>query len=80
MTIGTKFTVHKGKRYKATVTLTGFEQFASNGMVADRITKLGFSDVAVTGSGSKRSATGRWTGADTTVEIDPHLSDIVEVA
>jgi hypothetical protein len=74
-----KFTVHHGKSYKAKVTLSGIEQFASNEMIAGRLTQIGFTDVTVTGGGRTRSASGRWTGPDTTVELDPHLSDIVEV-
>jgi hypothetical protein len=76
----TTVTVHHGKHYEATVTLSGLEQLASNSTVAGRLTQLGFTDVAVTGSGKTRSASGLWNGADTTVEIDPHLSNIVEVA
>jgi hypothetical protein len=74
------FTVHHGKHYKATVALSGLEQLASNSTVAGRLTQLGFSDVTVTGSGKTRSAAGLWNGADTTVEINSHLSNIVEVA
>jgi hypothetical protein len=35
-------TVHHGHTYSATVTLKGFEVFASNGTVADTLTALGF--------------------------------------
>jgi hypothetical protein len=73
------FTVHHGRRYRATITLNGFEQFASNNMVADQLTKYGFANVTVSGSGAKRVAEGLWTGPDTTAQIDPHLSHIVEL-
>jgi hypothetical protein len=80
MAKGGTITVHHNKRYRATVTLTGLQQFATNDMVASEFAKYGFADVKVTGSGSQRHAEGRWTGPDTTAEIDPHLSQIVEIA
>jgi hypothetical protein len=74
------FTVRHGRRYAATVALTGFEQFASNDDVADRLKQYGFIDVVVTGGGSTRRAEATWNGADTTAQIDSHLRDVVEVA
>jgi subtilisin family serine protease len=73
------FTVHHGKYYRATITLNGIEQFASNGMIADKMTQYGFANVTVTGSGATRIAEGLWTGPDTTAQIDPHLSNVVEL-
>jgi C1A family cysteine protease len=75
------FTVQHGKRYQATVTLNWFEQqVTTNEAIAGQLAKLGFSNVVVTGTGATRQAAGTWTGADTTEQIDPHLSNIVEVA
>jgi len=75
------FTVHHGKRYRATITLSWLEQqFATNGMIAGQFAQLGFTEVAVTGDGATRRATGLWKGADTTVALDPHLSDVIELA
>jgi subtilisin family serine protease len=73
------FTVHHGRRYRATIVLSGFEVFAGNDMIAGLLTDRGFIDVTVAGSGSRRQAEGTWNGADTTAEIDPHLTDIVEL-
>lgn len=74
-------TVHHGKRYQATITLSWLEQqFAANGMIAGQFAQLGFTEVAVTGDGATRRATGRWMGADTTVALDPHLSGVIELA
>lgn len=74
------FTVHQGKRYQATVTLNWFEQqVATNETIAGQLATLGFSKVVVTGSGATRQAAGTWTGPDTTEQIDPHLSNIVEI-
>jgi len=73
------FTVRHGKRYQATVTLNWFEQqVATNETIAGQLAKLGFSSVTVTGTGATRQVAGTWMGADTTAQIDAHLSNIVE--
>jgi len=73
------FTVLQGHRYSASVTLSGFEQLASDSMIADKLTQLGFQGVTVTGSGGTRQAMGVWTGPDTTAQLDPHLTDITDL-
>jgi hypothetical protein len=75
-----KFTVHQGRRYKAVVTLSGFEQMvATNDAIKSKLTDCGFKDVTVKGDGAKRTAEGIWAKADTSAELDPHLSNIVEL-
>jgi Thermolysin metallopeptidase, alpha-helical domain/Thermolysin metallopeptidase, catalytic domain len=73
-------TVRHGHRYAATVVPSGFEQFASNSDIADRLKRYGFVDVVVTGSGSTRRAEATWNGTDTTAQLDSHLRDITEIA
>jgi hypothetical protein len=74
------YTVHHGRRYRATITLTGFlEPLASNEMIVERLTQIGFDHVVVSGSGPVREAVGRWTGQDTTAQLDPRLSHVVEL-
>ena len=72
------FTVRNGHRYRATLSLSGFEQFASNDMVASKLQGVGFSNVAVSGSGT-RIAEGTWTGPDTTAQLDLHIVNVVEI-
>jgi kumamolisin len=72
-------TVHQGHRYSATVILMGLEQLASNPTVTDRLTQIGFRDVTVTGAGGTRQARGLWTGPDTTVQLDPHLTNVIDL-
>ena len=74
------FTMRQGHRYAATIVVSGLEQLASNGDIADRLKQYGFVDVVVTGSGSTRRAEATWNGPDTTAQLDNHLRDITEVA
>lgn len=74
-----RFTVHKGKRYQATINLGLVQSLASNDMVADKFREAGFSDVSVTGSGRKRKATGSWSDEDTTAEIPDEVGHIEQI-
>ena len=71
-----RFTVEKGKRYEATITLGLLQSVASNDMVADRFREVGFSDVAVSGSGRTRHATGLWSHDDASAEVPSEVSEI----
>jgi Thermolysin metallopeptidase, alpha-helical domain/Thermolysin metallopeptidase, catalytic domain len=73
------FTIRHGHRYAATVVLSGVEQFSSDDDIANRLKQYGFIDVVVTGSGLTRRAEATWNDTDTTVQVDSHLRDIVEV-
>jgi hypothetical protein len=73
------FTVQQGKRYRATIALSGIERWASNEMIADRLRTAGFSEVTVSGVGTARVAEGLWPGADATAEMPAQVSDVVEV-
>ncbi len=72
------YTVQKGKWYMARVELTGFNRFASNSMVADRLRYVGFTQVYVEGSGRLRLALAYWSSDDTTAERPIEIVNIVE--
>ena len=74
------FTVEKGKRYKATITLGLLQSVASNEMVADRLREAGFTDVSVAGSGRTRTATGLWSGDTVSGAIPDEITDITMLA
>lgn len=73
------FTVKKGKRYRADISLGFFEQVASNDMIAGMLQKAGFSDVAVSGSGGARKAEATWPGKDTTADMPAQVVSAVEI-
>ena len=76
-----KFVLHKNKRYRATVLLSGLEVFASNDRVATEFTELGFKNANVTGSGGTRKGEALWPTEDRSVAmpLDPHLRDVTEL-
>jgi hypothetical protein len=73
-----EYTVRKGKWYIARIALSGFNRFATNGMVAARLEDAGFINVRVEGSGGIRLATGYWPSDDATAEQPVEIVDIVE--
>jgi hypothetical protein len=74
-----QFTVKRGRRYQATLSLGLLESFASNDMVADRLRTAGFSEVDVEGTGASRSARALWANDDATAEMPPQVLSVTEI-
>jgi hypothetical protein len=74
-----KFTVRKGRRYRATIGLTGLKRLASNETIAEVLRKVGFTEVRVEGSGRTRYATALWPKADATADIPPEVEKVEEM-
>ena len=51
-----KFTVHQGRRYRAIIMLSWWEQIATNEKIAKMLREVGFTEVGVTGDGHMREA------------------------
>ncbi len=70
------YTLETGRRYQARISLGLLQSVASNDMVADRLREAGFDDVAVTGSGRTRTATGLWSRDSISGAVPSDISDI----
>jgi subtilisin family serine protease len=76
---GTLYTVHRGRRYRATVTLGFPGLLADNATVESFVAHYGFTNVHATGSGSVRQVVALWPGPDMTAPLDPRLSNVTEL-
>lgn len=74
-----KYTVRKGKRYRATIRLGLFKSVASNEQVADQFRAAGFTEVIVSGSGRERRGKGLWPHPDATAEVPDEIASVEEI-
>jgi hypothetical protein len=74
-----KFTVRKGRRYRATIKLTGLKRLASNGTIAGLLARAGFAEIVVEGSGGTRYAKALWPKDDASAEIPPEIVTVEEI-
>ena len=75
-----EFTVRRGQRYRATITLGIIEQFADNEMIAGKLAEAGFTDVQVSGTGGTRLAEASWSQDDASAPLPAQVTEITEVA
>jgi hypothetical protein len=73
------FTVKRGRRYRATISLGLLESLAGNDMIAGRLRAAGFAEINIKGSGSKRQAEALWPNEDATAEMPEQISGITEI-
>ncbi len=64
-----EFTVHQGKRYRATLALNSVERLAENALIARKFRALGFSRVRVSGAGAVRRVEGVWHRKDASATL-----------
>jgi hypothetical protein len=74
-----EFTVHQGKRYRATLALKPVEQLADNTLIAKKFRALGFSRVRVSGSGATRRVEGVWPGKSTSATMPPQIIAVAKL-
>lgn len=72
-------TVHRGKRYQATIRLGVFQSLVGNEAVAGKFREIGFTEVEVTGSGRNRLGKGLWPHADAAAEVPPEITSVKEI-
>jgi hypothetical protein len=73
------YTVHKGKRYRATIWLNWLEQIANNNSIAQKLRDVGFAQVSVTGAGHFREAKAIWPLNDASAEVPPQVKSVQEI-
>jgi hypothetical protein len=74
-----EFTVHPGKKYRATLSLSGVERMADNAMIARKFRALGFTGVRVSGSGDKRRVEGVWPGKPTSASLPRQIIAVAQL-
>ena len=74
-----EFTVHQGKRYRATLALGSVEPLAGNAQIAQKFRALGFVSVRVSGSGAKRRVEGVWPGKETSANLPRQIVAVAKL-
>ena len=74
-----EFTVHQGKRYRATLSLSSVERLADNAAIAQRFRALGFTGVRVSGSGATRKVEGVWPGKDMSANMPRQIVAVAKL-
>lgn len=74
------FTVKQGKRYRADIRLSWWEQsVATNEYIAGQFASVGFTDVSVTGTGAQRFAEGLWPHPDQAAQMPAQIVAAAEI-
>ena len=68
-----EFTVLKGQRYRATLSLDSVERLVDNDLIARKFRALGFSKVRVSGAGAIRRVEGVWPRKDASASLPPQI-------
>jgi hypothetical protein len=74
-----EFTVQPGKKYRATLSLSGVERMADNAMIARKFRALGFTGVRVSGAGEKRKVEGVWPGKPTSAPLPRQIVAVAQM-
>ena len=74
-----EFTVHQGKRYRATLALNSVERLIDNALIARRFRALGFSKVRVSGAGAVRRVEGVWHRKDASTTLPRQIVAVAKL-
>jgi hypothetical protein len=77
--VASEFTVEKGKRYRATLSLKAVERLADNELIARKFRAIGFSRVRVSGSGATRRVEGVWPRNDASAPLPPQIVAVAKL-
>jgi hypothetical protein len=73
------YNLKNGQTYEADITLSGLQLFGSNDDVKAELSKAGFINITVTGSGKNRKAIGTWAGNTLEAPVPKEVSGIKEL-
>ena len=73
------FSVRRGHRYKANLSLNMFESLASNAAIAKKFQEVGFSEVKVKGSGKSRQVEAIWPREDASANMPRQILTVVDL-
>lgn len=74
-----EFTVHQGKRYRATLSLSSVERLVDNAAIAQKFRALGFTSVRFSGSGATRKVEGVWPGKDMSANMPRQIVAVAKL-
>jgi hypothetical protein len=74
-----KFSLKKGKRYKASIVLGMFERMAGNEQIAAELRNVGFSNITISGQGGVRYVVASWDRPDADRDIPRQVHEIIEL-
>ena len=74
-----EFTVHQGKRYRATLSLSSVERLVDDASIAQKFRALGFTGVRVSGSGATRKVEGVWPGKDMSTNMPRQIVAVAKL-
>jgi hypothetical protein len=74
-----EYTVHGGKKYRATLSLNSVERMCDNSTIARRFRALGFTGVRVSGTGGTRKVEGTWPGKTTSAPLPPQIVAVAKL-
>ena len=74
-----EFTIHQGKRYRATLSLGSVERLVDSSAIAQKFRALGFTSVHVSGSGATRKVEGVWPREDMSANMPRQIVAVAKL-
>jgi hypothetical protein len=74
-----EFSVQKGKRYRATLSLNSVERLVENALIAKKFRAIGFSKIRVSGAGAIRWVEGVWPRENASATLPPQIISVARL-